>query len=467
MIEGDFYYENKTGLLYIFPPNNLNPNEENIEVGLYTYLNLNKQRYVKIKNLTIRYSSSKHPLTLQGNNNIIENLDVSYNSFIALAGYCHNCTIRNSKLNFNGNSAAGMFGNFTIYENNIIKGNNYRNFSMSWSCGGFKFIPNIYNMIIRDNVVRDNLCFGIWFDTMGGGHIIERNIITNNSGYGVMIEISNGTRENPIIIRNNIIYNNGIGTWWEGGVYISSSDYVYVLNNLFYNLPGGVIAKADPNNPDMRRKTLIGNKIINNIFLNVSFPIAIKREDGVLVKNNTADYNLFFNPDKTRMWRDMKEEWGLSEEKVREMESKMFWCDSWCSGSRKSFEEWRGLGFDLHSIIADPKLRNPSNYDFHLTENSPAIDSGINVRYVEKDIEGNYRDSNYDVGPYEFDSQMSNAQTENKVGKKERKTLFIYLIIIILSLIFLFLIIWLIIIIRKEVGGEVEVGENNNIQEEY
>jgi len=41
------------------------------------------------------------------------------------------------------------------------------------------------------------------------------------------------------------------------------------------------------------------------------------------------------------------------------------------------FDEWRALGFDLHSIVADPKFADPENFDFRLAADSPAFALGF------------------------------------------------------------------------------------------
>ena len=41
------------------------------------------------------------------------------------------------------------------------------------------------------------------------------------------------------------------------------------------------------------------------------------------------------------------------------------------------FDEWRALGYDLHSVMADPKFADPGNYDFTLADDSPAFTLGF------------------------------------------------------------------------------------------
>jgi hypothetical protein len=57
-----------------------------------------------------------------------------------------------------------------------------------------------------------------------------------------------------------------------------------------------------------------------------------------------------------------------------------------CSGQRASFQNradrlswtaWKRLGFDRHSIVADPRFRNIKKRDFTLHKDSPAFRIGF------------------------------------------------------------------------------------------
>ena len=39
--------------------------------------------------------------------------------------------------------------------------------------------------------------------------------------------------------------------------------------------------------------------------------------------------------------------------------------------------EWQAMGFDTHSVIADPMFVDPVNDDFRLRANSPALKLGF------------------------------------------------------------------------------------------
>ena len=47
--------------------------------------------------------------------------------------------------------------------------------------------------------------------------------------------------------------------------------------------------------------------------------------------------------------------------------------------------QWRELGKDQHSVVADPKFTDPGNGDFNLTGDSPALTVGF-VPFDQADV---------------------------------------------------------------------------------
>ncbi len=43
----------------------------------------------------------------------------------------------------------------------------------------------------------------------------------------------------------------------------------------------------------------------------------------------------------------------------------------------ETFEDWQNLGFDTHSIVADPLFVDPENDDYSLRPESPAFKLGF------------------------------------------------------------------------------------------
>ena len=47
------------------------------------------------------------------------------------------------------------------------------------------------------------------------------------------------------------------------------------------------------------------------------------------------------------------------------------------SRSAKNFKEWQKLGFDKHSVLADPMFVDPANGDYRVKAGSPALKLGF------------------------------------------------------------------------------------------
>ncbi|MBU6426724.1 peptidoglycan-binding protein [Patescibacteria group bacterium] len=386
MIAGDFYYESdpsnsQYGRLFVWLPDSSDPNGKPIEVGINRWIMLGSQHDVDISDISVRYSNYDG-LVIGGSNNVVDTLDSEYNGFAGLGGMCDNCTVKNSILSNNGNEGSGLEGNGTIYDNNTINANNYRLFSAKWACGGIKLIPGLENMVIKKNTVENNkLCPGIWFDSMGGGHTIERNTFSGNGTGGapinLMIEISAGTANQPIVVRNNIFEN--------GNLYISASHYVDVYNNVFYNSAGtahGLDAGAI-------RQSIDNISFLNNIFYQTDHshvPLFIVQDVSAPYSstNNTSDYNIFYSPTGPLTFGGT-----------------MDWSSNW------SFSDWQKRGFDAHSIVADPQFANANAGQFSVPASSPAIDNGTPLSLVPDDFIGNKRPDaggapGFDIGAYEL-----------------------------------------------------------------
>ena len=47
------------------------------------------------------------------------------------------------------------------------------------------------------------------------------------------------------------------------------------------------------------------------------------------------------------------------------------------SWPQRSADDWRAMGFDAHSVVADPLFVDPKNDDFRLKPDSPALKLGF------------------------------------------------------------------------------------------
>ena len=186
----------------------------------------------------------------------------------------------------------------------------------------------------------------------------------------------------------NMEAHNPTNAWRYGqGVDLKNgSAEVYVVDNTFYNVDGGVLSMRNDDNP---------THIYGNIFYDiypldtfVSFQLNAAKN-----LNNSSDYNVFFDPDGNQRWRKGSTDYT-------------------------DLSDWRtATGFDQHSRLIDPKFVNGPHYDFRLQPDSPAIDAnnsprdvydlfqslyGINIRV---DFNGIPRPqgSGWDMGAFEYD----------------------------------------------------------------
>ncbi len=399
-----FYYESEAadpdfGKLFIWLPDGSDPNTRNIEVSVspampFAFADY-PMNYIQIKNFILRFGGGHFgAIILSGSNNRFENLDSSYHGFTGLTGICKNCVVKNSVFRFNGDAGSGLYGDNTIYEGNIIEGNNRRKYNRFWHAGGIKFAQNPgatnNNMVFRNNLVKNNDGWGVWFDgTEMENAVIESNVIINNSLDGIRIEISGGTAKNPVKIQNNILLDNGKGKFGEeldfyGGVSLSGSRYVLVDNNLVYDSPGGVLeVVVSPEYP------LQQNTLRNNIFLNVSFPLTIQRE-AASAEGNTANNNVFMNSGPSFFWDHSIQYATTWEDRAaaaaftalwEKLDKSVIFCYGWCfdwANNAKNFTQWQALGFDQNSVLKTPRALDMTTYGISTTEPPRSTKSVIN-----------------------------------------------------------------------------------------
>jgi len=213
--------------------------------------------------------------------------------------------------------------------------------------------------------------------SMGGDGIISNAVVEGNilhdNGYGGGSAINmDGVQDSEIF--NNLIYNNhatGIAMYQIDGGDASKNNKVF--NNTIIQPSDGRWCIISVNGST-------GNTIYNNILINHhSFrgSIAI---DAASSTGFISDYNILVN----RLSNDD-------------------------GNSNMTLSQWQSLGYDLHSMIADPENQifvDHSNSNFHLLQNSQAVDAGTNLVLptVFEDLDNISRPqgSGFDIGAYEY-----------------------------------------------------------------
>ncbi|MCW8811250.1 MAG: right-handed parallel beta-helix repeat-containing protein [Ignavibacteriaceae bacterium] len=289
--------------------------------------------------------------------------------------------------------------------------NNYCHNNQRWG---------IFTGFTDDLTVENNTCsysieeHGIYVSNSSDRPIIRNNHSFNNNGCGIHMngDISMGGDGiiSNAVVEGNILHDNGLG----GGSAINMDGVQNseIFNNLIYNnhatgiamyqIDGGDASKNNKvyNNtiiqPADGRWCIIsvdgstGNTLYNNILINHhSFrgSIAI---DAASSNGFVSDYNIVVN--------------RLSEDD---------------GNSNMTLSQWQSLGYDLHSMIADPEDQifvDYTNGNFHLLQNAQAIDAGTNfvLPTVFEDLDNIPRPqgSGFDIGSYEFTNATS-VEEEN------------------------------------------------------
>jgi parallel beta-helix repeat protein len=201
--------------------------------------------------------------------------------------------IEYNKLLDNGcGGIAGATQHQSIIRYNWIERNNYLGHTAP-ETGGIK-VHFFYDGIIEGNIIRDNECLGIWLDNQWYNSRVTQNVVLNNRGQGIFVELGDG----PCLVDNNIVAYN------EDGIYLHDASGVTIVHNLMYvNAHFGFYARIVSERgirqyPSGERERA-GTKnltIKNNIFIdNYRGHVCLPLDDGERVTNNISDYNLFIN----------------------------------------------------------------------------------------------------------------------------------------------------------------------------
>lgn len=223
------------------------------------------------------------------------------------------------------------------------------------------------------------------------GNPSHGNIIDYNHIHHVMYDLCDGGAvfiysqfTDGILIRNNLFHDIKPFAFFGWGIYLDFiSQNVTVMDNVVYRCQWG----NSMNNPRGKNNHWINNIFVdggqaqiywgtqntpeNNTFVQnivyYSNPNAflIDVEGDALIKNKMVemDYNLYYC---TRGGaRDMKiRRWDQSDEEFKTMEI-------------QSLYDWQRLGYDFHSVIADPLFVDTVNDNYTLREESPAFKLGF------------------------------------------------------------------------------------------
>lgn len=297
---------------------------------------------------------------------------------------------------FTDNGECGLCGlrshRVKILGNRIERNNT--NGSLSVEEAGLK-THYFYDGLIEGNLVRDNECAGIWLDNVWRGSRVTRNVVLNNVGYGIFIELG---------ADKGTVDHNVVGLTRAGdGIYLhDSSDVVIAHNMVVQNAHFGVYvrlvaerdverAEGPPTEVEASRNRIWGNLFVDNFRGHVCVPGISPRS-----KDNFCDYNLYLNGTQWQ-WEGLGfhrfvvngndgriPDAELYTRYVAATSGKAQPIDEsrWVQQPYLSFEEWKAMtGFDAHSV-APPASRITGNNIGYVTKGSLQLASRFGTFFL-------------------------------------------------------------------------------------
>ncbi|MBK9195308.1 MAG: right-handed parallel beta-helix repeat-containing protein [Flavobacteriales bacterium] len=200
---GEWYYNPDNDQLYLWAPNNANPNGLSVraqirEKGITIHANIH---HVDIQNLAFEHQNYAGVSEDGGYNNTVTGCTFS-DLYKAAQAYCHDSQYSNNTI-----LRTQGTGLFVIGNNNLISNNTFQDIALipgngesTWGYIGLR--ANGSNSIVRNNRLTNIGYIGIAYEGQG---LIEKNVIMGamaslNDGGGIAFDNCNG-----LIIQDNIV----------------------------------------------------------------------------------------------------------------------------------------------------------------------------------------------------------------------------------------------------------------------
>jgi len=159
----------------------------------------------------------------------VQNNEVRYNHGAGVF-FSGSWIVRGNNVHHNGQIGIVGWGTSPLVEKNVISFNNIMGFNVRWEAGGTKFSVTT-GLIARCNLVSNNWGPGLWTDIDNINTLYDRNLVVNNTGEGIVHEISYDATITGNIVKGNS--NRAADFWLYGAqILISASRNVEVYDNI-------------------------------------------------------------------------------------------------------------------------------------------------------------------------------------------------------------------------------------------
>ncbi|NMC14493.1 MAG: hypothetical protein GYA34_16605 [Chloroflexi bacterium] len=330
----------------------------------------------------------------------------------AIKFYGHNNIVENCELNGKQNWSNGINDEYATSHDNLYRGNVIHDYKKR----GVWTMQYTENILIEGNTIYNSGNMGI--DCDGAGNPVRRCMVKSNQIYDISGEGVGVLLENAFdsIAEANEIYRvkQGIGIINYGPPiiqeeYRTTDSHTIIRNNVIHNTSqDGIICKGSP-----------GGKALNNtIYDTRQTPgywagIGLTGYEGYYCHNWEIKNNLISQASKYAIWYDsptdglhnLSSDYNLFD--FEPNEERFIWIvyseteEDWNPYNLSQIQKQKQL--EKHSILGKSMFLNETMGDFHLQENSPAINTGYYVG-VTADFDGVQRPqgSGYDIGAFEF-----------------------------------------------------------------
>jgi hypothetical protein len=169
-----------------------------------------------------------------------------------------------------------------LVEDNDITDCGWQDAEFHWEVAGIKLLINRGTLVRNNHIARIQAGGGIWLDWDNQNSRVTGNVIhdVSTAQGAIFIEAS----QQPNLVDHNVVWN------IDGeGVRAADTDNLVIAHNLFGRIAEDLVFAKVATNRSLhgRRLTSTGNRVLNNIFVDVSKPIASGDP------SNVADYNVY------------------------------------------------------------------------------------------------------------------------------------------------------------------------------